>query len=203
MWNAVRSNGFQWLPEKGFGWYPVQDCPYDENYWNRYRSMDRTAVGAALTKLRCDLVDSLGSTDVVDVGVGGGRFVEESSARGYDVNPAAIEWLKNSGRWCDVYAESFETATFWDSLEHIHDPRPLLANVENYVVVSLPIFKDCTDVLRSKHFRKDEHCWYFTAGGFENFMGEQGFILLERNDMEQSVGREQIETFVFQRWGHV
>lgn len=199
LWDSLRTEGLQWLPERGFGWFPVTASPYDASYWENYRRLDRTPVGEALTRLRCRAVAKTGSLDIVDVGIGGGRFVEESSARGFDVNPAAVAWLQQTGRWADPYRNRVDTLTFWDSLEHIHDPRPLLANVDRFVVASLPIFRDCADVLRSKHFKKDEHCWYFTATGFVGFMGDQGFELLDHNDMEQAVGREQIETFTFKR----
>ena len=137
---------------------------------------------------------------MVDIGIGGGRFVtEHPNAKGFDINPEAVAWLQWTGNWVDPYSSIVEAATFWDSLEHIHDPRPLLRNVRRYCFVSLPIFKDCNHILRSKHYRQDEHCWYFTRRGIVLFMKAFGFEQIKVCTMEQACGREDIETFVFGR----
>ena len=191
-----------WLPECGIGWYPVTEQPYDDDYWQKYRRYDATPTGELLTTCRLDLVHRFNVGSVIDIGIGGGKFVESCpGALGFDINPAAIDWLKSGGKWADPYATIFEAATFWDSLEHIHNPRPILRNVRRYCFVSLPIFKDCNHILRSKHFRKDEHCWYFTRRGINLFMRSFGFKQLERSTMEQACGREDIETYVFERTG--
>lgn len=190
------------MPEDGIGWYPVEAQPYDLSYFEKYRSYDATPTGELLTNCRLDLVYRHHSGSVIDIGVGGGRFVlEHSSARGFDINPEAVEWLKGVKKWADPYApnERIEAATFWDSLEHIHDPAPLLRNIRRFCFVSLPIFKDCNHILRSKHFRKDEHCWYFTRRGFERFMRSFDFAFVDHCTMEQAAGREDIESFVFER----
>jgi hypothetical protein len=201
LWTLWQADKLQWLPEVGIGWFPVSVNPYDEAYWKRYREMDGTPVGIKLTGMRVDLVRRYTKGPVVDIGIGGGRFVAAlpGASKGFDINPAAVEWLYGAGRWHDPYSEPCESATFWDSLEHIHDPSALLANVRRYAFVSVPIFKDCADILRSKHYRKTEHCWYFTVAGIQKFMAHFGFEQLERNGMEQRAGRQQIESFVFKR----
>lgn len=151
--------------------------------------------------MRVALVAKHWHGEVIDVGIGGGRFVSDRGPLtwGYDINPSAVDWLVDGSRFRDPYAGPVGALTFWDSLEHIHDPSRLLENVRKWIFVSLPIFTGCEDVLRSKHFRRDEHCWYFTADGLEEFMRRFGFALVERNQMEQAAGREQIDTFVFER----
>lgn len=185
------------------GFYPVTEQPYDSAYWERYRLMDKTTVGQVLTKMRVDLVRKYVSTrvQVLDVGIGGGRFVDECfNAVGYDINPEAVAWLTNRRQYRDPYEVARVAAmSFWDSLEHIHELTPLLAKCVGHVFVSIPIFTGPEHVLQSKHYRKDEHCWYFTTLGFVNFMDAAGFDCLERNTMEQTAGREGIETFVFLR----
>jgi len=202
LFESLSESHLQWLPELGIGWYPVTEAPYDAAYWARYRRQDATETGAALTRARCALVSRhlMGRPGtVVDIGIGGGRFVEASGARGFDINPAAIDWLQTNDRWFDPYSAPFHAATFWDSLEHIHDPAPLLANVRGVAFVSLPIFSGPEHIVRSKHFRKDEHCWYFTRAGFIDFMDRHGFRMLEVNVMEQHCGREDIESYAFAR----
>lgn len=189
-----------WLPECGIGYYPVSEQPYDDDYWERYCEMDATPVGAALTQARIEFVEMVMGTlprALVDVGIGGGRFVREANAWGTDVNPTALHWLKNNGSLWD--GSQTTAMTFWDSLEHIHDPSELLAKCERYAFISMPIYTDSVHILRSKHFRKDEHCWYFTRDGLTTFMKLHGFDLTYFNTVEQDHGREDIGTFAFRR----
>jgi hypothetical protein len=200
LFDSLRANQLTWFPELGLGWYPVAAQPYDSAYWARYRGLDRTPAGDALTAMRRDLVADFWGGPLVDIGIGGGRFVEErDGTAGFDVNPSAIDWLKTRGAWCDPYQHQVDAVSFWDSLEHIHDPAPLLRNVRRFVFVSLPVFDGPEDVLRSKHFRRDEHCWYFTPWGLRLFMAGFGFHCMHHDEREQSAGREGIGTFVFLR----
>jgi len=199
----LRAGRMTWIPELGIGYYPVTAAPYDGAYWDKYRAMDHTRIGDKLTAARLALVryyaGSIEPAKMVDIGIGGGRFAEEMCCKGFDVNPEAVAWLASQGRLADPYAAPFEVATFWDSLEHIHDPTPLLANVRRFAFVSCPIFDGPTHARRSKHFRPDEHCFYFTQRGLQTFMDAHGFELVVSNTMEQSAGREDIGTFVFRR----
>jgi hypothetical protein len=97
-------------------------------------------------------------------------------------------------RYCE-----FPAASFWDSLEHINNPDQILQYITDYVFVSMPIYENAEHVLRSKHFRKDEHCLYFTKDGFVNWMAGKGFDLLEISDFESRLGREDILSFAFKR----
>lgn len=197
--DSLRANTLQWLPELGLGWFPVQASPYDAAYWQRYLRMDRTPVAEQLTRDRCAWVRRFWAGVVCDIGIGGGRFVRDLDAFGFDVNPHAVHWLKDSGRWKDPYRSQVDAITCWDSLEHIHDPAPLLANVGAWVFTSLPIFEGPEHVLRSKHYRRDEHCWYFTREGLMRFMAGHGFDYVAECDMEQQAGREDILTYAFHR----
>lgn len=198
-WNWLRDKQLQWLPDLGIGWYPVTAQPYDANYWEDYRARDASPQGARLTELRRNLVDSYWDDAVVDVGIGGGRFVlEQPNAMGYDINPHAVAWLQERGAWHDPSLARIGAATFWDSLEHIHDPGPILRNVGRFVFTSLPIFTGIGHVRRSKHFKTDEHCWYFTRNGIVCFMSRYGFELVYE-DRREEFCREDIGTFVFRR----
>jgi hypothetical protein len=184
----------------GIGWYPVEAKPYNGEYWEKYRALDGTSIGDALTACRIALVRSHFRGGVLDIGIGGGRFVmDHPSALGFDINPSAVSWLKGRRAYLDPYTNKFEAATFWDSLEHIHDPAPILGNVRRYVFVSLPIFTDVEHVLRSKHYKPQEHCWYFTRAGFVRFMDHFGFRMIDHSTIEQMAGREDIESFAFER----
>jgi Methyltransferase domain len=135
-----------------------------------------------------------------DVGIGSGAFIElRGQTCGYDVCPAAIEWLKARHLWVDPYHVSFTAMSLWDVLEHIPEFWRLLRHVEQWLFVSLPIFANAAHVLRSKHFRPDEHCWHFSRDGLVTVMQCLGFELMEETDMETRIGREDIGAFAFRR----
>lgn len=189
-----------WFPERGIGWYPVKEQPYDSAYWQKYLKMDATPTGEALTKARIDLVRKYYSGhDIIDVGIGGGRFVREIDCKGFDVNPDAIDWLLSKKKWADAYITETDVMTFWDSLEHIHNPHPILKKIRKLAFVSCPVYRDGEHILRSKHFRKDEHCHYWTRKGLIDVMTHHGFDCLETNEVEVECGREDIMSFVFLR----
>lgn len=191
-----------WLPERGVGYYPVTERPYDERYWERYRQLDDTPMGRALTQARVDfVVTCMGHLNIprsmLDVGIGGGAFCEAAKCWGTDINPIAREWLRTKGKLWDGDCP-VTTMCFWDSMEHIADLVPLLSKCIEWVFVSMPIYRDANHVIASKHFRKDEHCWYFTHRGLVWFMKQHGFTCVKRSTMETDLGREDIETFAFQ-----
>ena len=187
-----------WLPEQGIGYYPVTDSPYDAAYFERVKSNAETEIGLRLQKARVTLVNKYTKGEVLDIGIGSGLFLSRKDTWGYDINPVAIEYLVRH-RLYRHPSQGAESMTFWDSLEHIHDPTMYLNGAREYVFVSMPIYRDVDHLLGSKHYRKDEHCWYFTEDGLLRFMNYFGFECLESNDMETQIGREDIGTFVFKR----
>lgn len=189
-----------WLPEHGIGWFPVSEQPYDDAYFEKYRRYAGTELGRALTQARTAFVERHYSGPLVDVGIGCGQFVESRpETTGFDINPAGIAWLSERDLFVDPRYAHVPAATFWDSLEHIRDPRQILDNVESWVFVSLPIFDGPDHVLRSRHYRRDEHCWYFTRDGFVTWMAGQGFRLVSEERFETRLGRDAIASFAFER----
>lgn len=195
------SEGLVWLPQLGIGRYPVPaERPYDDNYFRRYQEMAETEMGRALTDARIGLVGRHYSGPVLDVGIGAGQFVSSRpDTLGYDVNRAGIDWLQGEGVWADLYASEYDALTFWDSLEHIDDPEEAVSRARKFVFVSLPVFADAEGVLKSRHFRPDEHIWYFTHDGLIRWFEQQGFTCIECNQTESSLGREEISSYAFKR----
>lgn len=199
MFEELAKDKLVWLPESGIGYFPVTESPYDADYFAKYLKMSKTEIGIKLTQARVDLVNKYTNEEVIDIGIGCGNFVEaRDKTYGFDINPYGVEWLNNNGKYKQPFSGS-SNLTFWDSLEHIHQPSKLLEKCTGYVFVSLPIFLNAEHILTSKHFRKDEHCWYFTDEGFKIFMWVHGFKYLESNTMESDIGREDIGTYVFER----
>jgi hypothetical protein len=155
-----------------------------------------------LTHLRFDLVlkhcpDIVGG--LVDIGIGGGAFCDLAHAEGWDVDPRALNWLREDDNLWDQ--DEIEVMTFWDSFEHIQCQGDLLEKVivGGFVFISTPIYGDQAHALSSKHFKPNEHLWYYTNRGLKITMAESGFKFVDQNRMEESVGREDIGTYVFER----
>lgn len=190
---------FLWCPELGIGWHSAPPMEYSGEYFENYQRLDATPMGAALTKARVELVSKYTDPSTVcDIGIGGGRFVQESGGYGYDVSKEALKWLKDQKLYRNPYF-TWPSITCWDSLEHIPDPEELLANVTEWLFVSMPIYQDVGDILGSKHFKPGEHLWYHTLPGFLGWCEKQGFELREVNHAETELGREGITSFAFKR----
>ena len=195
-----------WWLQHGIGYYPVEagHAPYNQDYFDSFDRNAQTELGRALMQARFNFVERHYRGTLIDVGIGSGAFVELRNQRGrstygYDVNPAGLAWLEQRMLLVDPHLVSFDAVTLWDVLEHIPDFQSLLANVREWVFLSLPIFRDAEHALRSKHFKPDEHCWYFTRDGLVFAMNLCGFALVSESKIETDLGREDIGTFAFRR----
>lgn len=194
-----------WLPEYGYGFLQVREQPYDADYFAKYEGYAATEMGGAITAARADLAQRHAARhSLIDVGIGCGAFVTEMRARGwpafgYDINPAGIDWLRSRDWYANPYLAGASVLTFWDSLEHIPDVAHLLQRT-TIVLCSLPIVPgDGPPAREWKHYRPDEHCWYFTHSGFLRWMQQRGFVCLEHSTIEAELGREDIGTYAFRR----
>jgi hypothetical protein len=198
-----------WDANQGLGFYPVReaDLPYDQAYFDKYAKMADTPMGRRLNDFRVELLEEWLPMEsaFLDIGIGDGAFLRAIAARGrigawgYDVNPAGVAWLKSRGQFSRWDIEDWEAMTFWDSLEHIRDPAAVLERISGMAFVSIPIFLDSEHVMHSRHFRTDEHFWYFTHWGFERWAMRLGFTVIDHTRQETHLGREDIETFVLRR----
>lgn len=189
-----------WIPSLGIGYYPVKDFVYDDEYFDKYASYEDTEMSNNLNEDRSNFVrkhygDRFFASEVVDVGVGSGSFCRNFNCSGYDVNPVGIEWLTDNSMFEDIYQRKYPVMTFWDSLEHIENPSEVLNNITEWAFVSCPIYTDFHDVIHSKHFRTDEHFWYWTEQGFIDWMDYHGFNVVDVADFEIQNGRESILSF--------
>lgn len=185
------------------GHYPVPDNRvYDQAYFDKYVSYAATARGKALLEARLELLASvwLPGDRILDVGVGCGAFVEACreigvDCLGYDCNPAAVRWLRDRELWGQLRSGAYQTVTFWDALEHLEDPWSALRCAGRAALVSVPLESSGEAWLGSKHFRKDEHRWYWSRNGFERFAESCGFVVRKHCTVESALGRQNIHTF--------
>lgn len=201
MFKSLASGSLAWFPERGIGFYPVNSNVYDDSYFEKYEHYADTDRGEQITRARVELVRRHYMGPVLDVGIGSGHFIENmQDAVGYDINPRAVMWLNDRGRYQDPYTgKLFAAMTFWDSLEHLDDPRKILKAAGLWVFISMPIYEGLEHLITSKHYRKDEHFWYFTERGLITWFKDQGFVLRESSDIETRIGRQDIKSFAFRR----
>ncbi len=186
--------------ERGWGFLePDVEFEYGEDYWKEFRTKDDTSMGRVLTAVRANLVRKwfveTRYSHALDVGIGGGAFVDEMGCWGTDVNLKAREWLRGS-LWGGA---SVDVMTMWDVIEHLRDPREILRRALHLVFVSTPIYGGAEDCMKSKHFKPGEHLWYFEDRGLKNLLGECGFTCVDQNRIEEDAGRTEIGTYVFKR----
>lgn len=200
----VRDDGIKvrYLVDLGIGYVEPTSTEevYDESYFKSYVERTGTPIGLALNKARMQFTKKHYQGDwLCDVGVGGLAFCKEMKCAGFDVNPYAVKALKEEDLFMNPYEWDFDCISMWDVIEHIDDPSDLLSNVK-VVVLSTPIYKDFDDIIKSKHFKPNEHIWYFTNRGIEFYMEEFGFELKDRSDIETKIGRESIGSFCFKKY---
>lgn len=188
-----------WSEELGMGFHPRPPMDYSGPYFEKYQALDATPMGTALTTARVDMVRRHFDGEVLDVGIGGGRFVVESGGKGFDVNEDAVRWLKSRNAYADPY-KGVAAITCWDSLEHVPDPEALVRSVGEWVFVSMPVYKDQADCLKSKHFKPGEHLHYWSVRGLVGWFAKMNFGCVEINERESELGREGITSFAFRRF---
>lgn len=179
---------------------------YDEAYYQKCAGYEGSDIELALTAGRVDLVNRHVGAErhVIDIGIGSGAFVKARPwTWGTDINPRAVEWLKEQDLWAED-ASKFTAFTMWDVIEHLEDPQHYLRAIpENgWLFCSLPIFPNVcageVDYIReSKHYRPGEHLYYFSERGFLNWMAQRRFRLVERSEHETEAGREAIGAYAF------
>ena len=183
----------------------TKSVAYDNHYFEDYVRKENSEIAKKLNAARTSITQKH-CTSVLDIGVGSGEFIKSSNIPvfGYDINQVAVRWLRQQNIYRDPYKEMPEVdgLTFWDSIEHIPNPGALLSLIEPscFVFISVPIFSDLLRVRESKHFKMNEHYFYFTADGLITYMKDSGFNIIEISDEETKAGRESILSFVFKKF---
>lgn len=179
---------------------------YGVEYFDNYVRRADTEISCRLNQARIDLVEKYCKHCILDIGIGSGEFIRRSKLKvyGYDINPHGIKWLNDRNLFVDPYIDipaDIEGLTLWDTLEHIKNPQDLLTKLRAGMLlfVSLPTFTDLASLKQNKHYKPNEHYYYFSINGFVNYITDSGFEVLEHNDCETRAGRESITSFVCRR----
>ena len=194
--------------------YSAVPVPYDREYFQKYRQYEGSPIALSINHGRVALIQKYcADAEILDIGIGSGEFlracdqVRKTRSYGFDVNPFAIQLLQSEERFLNPYQglpRSLGGMTCWDSLEHLSNPSALVSCLHpgQHLFLSLPIFADLRRIRESKHYRPNEHFYYFTDYGLVSWLEGHGFALLERSAFETAAGREDIHSYVFARLDH-
>jgi len=197
---------FVWDTEKELGFYSMGGTVYDDVYFTvrRQEELD-SPIRERINTFRTALVNSYTKGLVLDFGCGSGQFIHwRKNCLGYDICPQAETKLRKEALFFNPYERDLdkydiEGVTFFDSFEHLRQPKEILKRINGQCVfVSIPIFQNKEHALKSKHF-KPEHYWFFTHSSFCQFIKDCGFKMLDCRNDETYIGRVDIYTYIFRR----
>jgi len=178
-----------------------QSVTYGQAYFDKLKSYEGSEISNLINKGRVSLVSTHYQGKILDVGIGAGEFIRtHGNACGYDINPVAVDYLKEAGLYSDDFF-IFSGFTFWDVIEHLKEPYEYFDLIESgsYLFTSIPIYENFDNLFESKHYRPNEHYWYFTHHGFKAWMKGFGFSHRETSFFETEAGRESIWSYVFRK----
>jgi hypothetical protein len=165
-----------------------------------------SVIANKLNDFRVSFVEKYlpGHGSVLDIGIGSGEFINSSKNRkvyGFDVNPYGIKWLKEKNLYFNPYEKNqpndIVAYTFWDAIEHFTNPSHLLNIIkkDSYCFFSLPIFENFDKLTESKHYKPNEHLYYWTEQSFKDYLNRLGFSVFEVSSGETEAGRFGIKSF--------
>ena len=198
---AVEDGDLMLSHEYGVAWQKDQTnlVPYDQAYFDKCGAYADDPVAQSVNAARVAFVAKhYGVGPVVDVGIGDGAFLRlRANTWGFDVNPYAESWLKRQDKWAHFLSD-FDAFTFWDVLEHVPTPEDYFKRIAVgcYLFASVPVFWELSTIRESKHYRPNEHLYYWVPSGFVGWMERHGFRLLEK---EVEHGRDWVMRFAFER----
>lgn len=161
---------------------PPDPSIYDKSYDIKYKRYQRSRINVTLQEMRiCMVMKDKVKKSILDFGCGSGSFVEQveksigfdCKAVGFDINPY--------GNYCDVISllNGFDTVTFWDSLEHVQNPKKLIEGLNaEHVFVSTPSIDDCDIEYITRdfhHYYPGEHVHYFNEKSLKKLLEVCGY----------------------------
>ena len=184
-----------------------QLIPYEYDYFQKYVNYKNTDISKKLNKFRVSIAKKYAKGGkILDIGIGSGEFIDKikNNIFGFDINPYGIKWLKEKEIYLNPYYDDLSeinVITAWDSLEHIVNPCSFLSKIKEtqVIILTIPIYDNFNHINLSKHFRKNEHIYYWTNDSILWYMEQNGFEFLESSDKENKCGRQGVKTFVFKK----
>jgi len=178
--------------------------PYDKAYFDKYAKYEITPIARRLHIARTQVVGEFCAGEkILDIGIGCGTFISRATnfdVLGYDINPAAITWLEKHKCYHAIEKglDQFTGITCWDVLEHMREPGEILGKLKpgQYLFIAIPIFPDFENITQDKHYRPNEHYYYFTERGLLSWLRQYRLKHIKTTEREQWAGRYNIKTYV-------
>lgn len=193
---------------------------YNEKYFLGYLKYKDTQEEKDLMKFRLGILRKAvelisGYRRIVDVGCAAGAFLSIADEGvladeliGIDVIPHAIAYCtKNkykafSPEMFDYFyrEKDISIMTFWDSIEHMEDPRKYLEQYKpNIICISMPsldgfysAYGKEEDIQLWKHYRPQEHLWNFNLDTLTKFLDIIGYKVIYSTYKESDFRKDPI-----------
>ena len=142
---------------------------------------------------------------ILDVGCGAGTFLDYAKDKGFatygcDICERSVKYVKNKGHNCFVSAidnftfayNFFDVITLFDSFEHVNNPILVLQRIykslkdSGHIIISTPLRPE-TMTESWRHFRPDEHNFYFNRKSLHYLCDAAGFKIIAENLDESKV----------------
>jgi len=185
---------------------------YNEDYAHLYVSYLSQDLGHKIVKHRVQELQKLTNLfgweshrcSTLDFGCATGIVVREARELGLDAwgyEPHAVFFNSHHALhvapWIAINPESIVSTpfvvSFYDALEHLERVDKWLQLFQPIrIVVTLPVVPltmFSKDLPNWKHYKPDEHVWYFTDNGIHNFLAAHGYEVYEVEDFERKLGR--------------
>ncbi len=140
-----------------------------------------------------NIIGSIGKVpdSILDVGYGNGSFLKVCkdivpNCYGFDVTNYPVPEGCNLVN--DLFSESYDVITFFDSLEHMEDIE-FVKNLKcNYICISLPWCHYFNDEWFEnwKHRKPDEHLWHFNKESLTKFMTRMSYETIDICNLEDA-----------------
>jgi hypothetical protein len=153
---------------------------YNQGYLDKYKKQAKTDIGKRLYFTRWELIKKyVDGGHLLDYGCGPNVFNEQAPVTfityGYDINPHA--------GFINIPNFTFNTVTFWDSLEHIPQFYAVLQKLNpEWLFITCPNLESVKGSIKNwKHYRPKEHLYYFDKYSLEVILESLGYKVQEFN----------------------
>jgi len=170
---------------------------YGEEYLNSYKKIKEKCI--LLSEIRMNFLNQHAPNleSLLDFGSGTGEFLEYASKSvervfSYDIIPKNFTFAHTLKDLEEVRGEQFDVVCFFDCLEHILDPKPVIKLLNTkYIYISLP-WCHYTEMgeewfMNWKHRKPDEHIHHFNDVSLQAYMTSVGYDLISIANIEDEV----------------
>ena len=145
--------------------------------------------------------------DILDIGAAAGSFVDyvRGLAQSVDaVEPCHLYWTELERKCSHVYADlhqiqdrTYDLITCFDTVEHVQDPKKLLADAFQLlrkggkILLSTPDRTELSEKrLKKKNYFRTQHKWYFDGLSIAHLLHDAGVRKAEYYSEDEPLGKQ-------------